>query len=87
MCGYPDYYESVDESILSTSCSKAMQQCSSSSCVRNYVRDAFQDRLYKFCKSDRMNLLVTAGSWTYSAYGHGSYYGNPYACIAYCEDP
>ena len=87
MCGYKDVNHPVDQSILSTSCSKAIDQCTSVSCVRDYVRDAFQDRLYKFCYNDRMNLMVTSGSWSYSAYGHASYSGYPYTCIAYCEDP
>lgn len=49
----------------------------------NYVRDAFIDRLYKFCPH-QMNLMVTSGSWSSYAYGLEYYSGNPYDCVAYC---
>ena len=47
----------VDESILTTSCSNAMKNCSSAMCLKNYVRDAFDNRLYGFCDSNLMNIM------------------------------
>ena len=85
MCGYKDTSHSVNKSTLSTSCTNAMKQCSSATCVRDYVRHAFEDRLYKFCSTNRMNLLVTSYSWAASAYGLGYHSDYPYDCIAYCE--
>lgn len=86
MCGYKDENNSVNESILSTSCSNAMKQCHSAYCVEQYVKDAFYDRFYKFCPTTHMNLLVTDSSWAGNGYGIGYHSGYPYDCIAYCEN-
>ena len=82
LCGNKDGNK-VSYSTLSTSCSNAMRNCSSASCVSDYVWNAFNDRLYKFC-SNSMNVLVTAHGWGSWAYGLEYYDGAEYYCIAYC---
>ena len=79
----------VDESILTTSCSNAMKNCSSAMCLKNYVRDAFDNRLYGFCDSNLMNIMITPHEW--GSYTYGLEYVNvvanekSYTCIAYCS--
>ena len=84
MCGEHDRSNKVNYSILATSCSNALENCSSATnsafCVRDYVVDAFHDRLYKFCPNE-MNLLVTAGDWASYAYGLEYYSSSPYASL------
>ena len=84
MCGKHDSGKSVDYYTLKTSCINALNQCSSASCVRDYVMNAHHEHLYKFCKND-MNLLITAGPWASTAYGLEYYSGYPYDCVAYCN--
>merc|ERR1712136_306084 len=82
-CGYHDGSNQVNSSVLSTSCSNALRNCYSASCVRDYVKGAFDDRIYKFCPNN-MNLLVTAESWASWAYGLAYYTSSTYDCVAYC---
>ena len=84
MCGNEDGSGvAVDQSILYDSCIHASNQCSSAACIRDYVRDAFDDRVYKFCPHSK-NIMVTAESWNSWAYGLKYKYVPPYNCIAYC---
>ena len=79
----------VDKSILTTSCTNAMKNCSSAECIKDYVTDAFNDRLYRFCDSNTMNVMITPHKW--GSYASGLEYVNvtdnekSYACIAYCK--
>ena len=81
MCGIRESNR-VNKSILTTSCENAMASCSNVNCVRDYVRDNFNNRRYKFCPN-RMNMLVTAGDWAKWAYGF-EYVSGKYDCMAYC---
>ena len=85
MCGmYDGNGEKVNYSILSTACLNASNRCYSTGCMRDYIVDAFNDRLYKFCPHG-MNLLVTRESW--SSWAYGLEYTKPDSetyCVAYC---
>ena len=88
MCGSKD--GKVDKSILTTSCSNAMKNCSSVGCIRDYVRDAFDSRLYKACDSTYMDIMITPHYSGWFAYGleyvNGvAANGKTYDCIAYCR--
>ena len=90
MCGGRDSkIRKVDKSILTTSCSNAMKNCSSDECIKEYVSDAFDNRLYKFCDSN-MDVMITPHKW--GSFAHGLEYvkgvaanGKSYSCIAYCR--
>ena len=90
MCAKKDSKDGkVDKSILATSCSNAMKNCSSDNCIREYVKDAFRNRLYKFCNSD-FNVMITPHNWGSFAYGLEYVRGlaaneKSYYCIAYCR--
>ena len=82
--------EKVDKSILTTSCSNAMKNCSSDDCIRDYVNDAFTNRLYKACHSKHMGIMITPHYWGSFAYGLEyvkgvAANGKSYNCIAYCS--
>ena len=85
MCGlYDGNGETVNKSILSASCSNALSNCSSVTCILDYVVGAFKDRIFKFCPNE-MNLLVTQIGW--SSYAYGLEYFSPddkLNCVAYC---
>ena len=88
MCG--EKSSNVDKSILTTSCSNAMKNCSSAGCIRNYVKEAFENRLYKACDSKYMDIMITPHKWGSFAYGleyvNGvAANGKKYDCIAYCR--
>ena len=82
MCGVREQ-TIVNDSILATSCQNAFNNCSNLECVRDYIRDNFDNRRHKFCPN-RMNLLVTSGDWAKYAFGVKYASVNPYECIAYC---
>ena len=90
MCGKRDSnVGKVDKSILTTSCSNAMKNCSSDNCIKDYVKDAFENRLYKFCNSG-FNVMITPHNWGSFAYGLEYVRGlaaneKSYYCIAYCR--
>ena len=84
MCGLAAYRR-IEYSTFQTSCNNAKNNCSTASCIRDYVRDAYLDGLFKFCPDRfRMNLMVTAGSWASWANLLEYVSGNPFDCIAYC---
>ena len=82
MCANQDGNK-VNRSILSTACLNAYNRCTYASCMRDYIRDAYYDRLYKFCPHG-MNLLVTPQNWASWAYGLEYVKNGDYYCIAYC---
>ena len=86
--------EKVDKSILTTSCSNAMKNCSSDDCIKDYVRDAFANRLYKACDSKYMDIMITPHEWGgyHDSYAYGLEYvkgvaanEKSYYCLAYCS--
>ena len=85
MCGIDDH-DIVSESILSKSCTNAYNKCGPSvDCMRDYIRDAFEDRLYRFCPN-RMNLIVTPQYMAWHGWIKYAQAGG-YYCAAYCVAP
>ena len=86
MCGRRDTNNKIDSAIFKTSCSKAVESCGTATCAREYMKDAFKDRLYKFCGSD-MNFIVTPHFWSAWAYSPSlaKHTSGGYHCVAFCN--
>ena len=83
MCGNQDSKNNVSYSTLKTSCSNAHRNCSSASCIKDYVKNAHADGLYKFCGKG-MDIMITPHGWASWAKGLEYYHGGEYYCVAYC---
>ena len=87
MCGQRDWRHHINSSILEDSCLHAEAKCGDSSpdCYVDYINDAFDERLFKFCRND-MNLMITpndSASWSL-VNGIDYFKLSNYWCIAYC---